>query len=194
MTRLDRRTLLRAAGVTVAAGGGAAAMLATGSGTAMAATFDGETVAATSHDGRIRDVTITPEVTLAWEGATTTLGGADIRITAAHDGSTDTVLERTELPVPDEPEATRTYTDLGTTSIIDNGPYERADFRAGEDGATAETTVQLTLEAILRDDDGEVVAETTAEPTFVVRVTNGEVTIEVTGSMNPAVRTEEEDD
>jgi hypothetical protein len=78
--------------------------------------------------------------------------------------------------------------------VEDGGGRQRHRGQADdEDGATAETTVRLTLEAVLRDDDGEVVAETTAEPTFVVRVTNGEVTIEVTGSMNPAVRTEDDD-
>lgn len=190
---ISRRALVGAAGAAVAGTGGAVALLTAGTGTTMAASFDTERVAAETHDGRVYDVRISPAVTLAWEGATTALGGASIRIDATRDGSTSTLVERDDLAVPDEPDASRTYTDLGTASVVADGPYERADFRAPTDGETVETTIRLTLTARLYDTDGETVAETTAEPRVVVRVTNTEVTIEVTGAMNPEVVTEEPD-
>ena len=147
-----------------------------------------ERAAAETHDGRVYDVRLSPEVTLAWEGATTTLGKASIRIDATHEGSTSTLIERDDLSVPDEPDAPRTYTDLGTATVVE-GPYERADFRAPTDGETVETTIELTLTARLYDTNDEVVAETTAEPRVVVRVSN----TEVTGTMDPEVVTDEPD-
>jgi hypothetical protein len=190
---ISRRTLVRAAGAAVAGTGGVAALLTAGTGTTMAASFDTERAAAEAHDGRLYDVRLSPEVTLAWEGATTTLGKASIRIDATHEGSTSTLIERDDLSVPDEPDTSQTYTDLGTATVVEDGPYERADFRAPTDGETVETTIELTLTARLYDTNDEVVAETTAEPRVVVRVSNTEVTIEVTGTMDPAVVTDEPD-
>jgi hypothetical protein len=190
----SRRAVVRTAAATLVGAGGAAAFVTTGSEPAMAASFDQESVHVTTHDGRVKDVTITPELTLSWEGANTTLGHAAVRIEATNDGSTGTVLERADLDVPNEADASRTYDEFETRSIIEDGPYERADFRATGDGETVETEVRLTLTAALNDTNDEQVATTTAHPTFVVRVTNNEVTVEVTGEMNPEVETATGDD
>jgi hypothetical protein len=190
----SRRTIIRTAAAGLVGAGGAAAFVTTGSQPAMAASFEQESVSVTTHDGRVQDVTITPELTLSWEGANTSLGHAGVRIEATNDGSAGTVVERTGLSVPNEADASRSYDAFETRSIIENGPYERTDFRATGDGETVETTVRLTLTATLYDTNDEQVATTTAHPTFVVRVTNNEVTVEVTGEMNPQVETATGDD
>jgi hypothetical protein len=185
---VSRRTVVRVGAAAVAGAGGVAA-LSFESEPALAASFERESVAVATHDGRIEDVTITPTVTMAWDGAKTTVETCRMGIAATKAGSTDTVCEADGIPVPDDADGSMTCDDMGTHSVIEDGPYELADFRARREGATTRTTVTLRLDAAVCDGDGSPIATTTAHPRFVVKVTNEEVTVTVTGSMNPGVET-----
>lgn len=183
---VSRRWVVRA-GALAAAGTVGAALTTVGTEPTLAATVEGERVSATTHDGRIADVTITPVVTMAWDGAETAAETCRLRLTAENGGSTATLCERTGEEIPESAEGSMTCDDLGTHSLIQEGPYEPADFAALEDGTTTETTVPLTLDCGIADRDGDPIATTTTHPAIVVRVTNEAVTVTVETELHPAV-------
>ena len=201
---LSRRTIISTA---AAAGVGGASLFVFGSGSASAeasvSDFNAEdTETVTDNDGDVEEVYIEPDIELGWEDFGNGIDAIDVVVEADVDDTNEAVFDITLENSSDTPAGVEEIgdgdmdDDFGSTdgqlevnfeehaitedTSIDSDDFSRDDLGEGE---SAETNVELTLEAMFNANEGED-ANPSVEDDFYVEVENPDGDGDVGGDAN----------
>lgn len=193
---MDRRTVLKGAGVAGAAAvtGGAGLLAATGGAAAASSDFSaGDPNAVTTDDGRIKEVYIQPTGDVEWDGFDEPVESLEVVIESLIQGDGEYEEQfRDTFNVSGGTEGSWTYDDCGRISLYDEN-HRIEEFRAEEDGGQKQTVVGLKATVYLRNADGDLAdpaseAELSDDAEFTVTVNNREATASATGQAKPGVK------
>lgn len=185
MTR-TRRQFLRTAGVLSTGGVVLESMSRPNS-----ATVDGDwtltDITTTTDNGQITDVYVQPDIDYSWREFATPPTKVGFRLVTESDGDGigDLVEDRELTLETAEGSGSRSYTWPDRVSLVADGPWDVAEFRAAEDGETETTTVPLRL--IVTIGNPAVKTQAILDGSFTVTVENAPESASAEGVANTGV-------
>jgi len=191
MTELSRRDVIRA-------GAGAAGVLVAGAGFTLyaseevaAAGLSADDVTVSSNDGELTTLTITPDVTVSWDGQESAVAEVHATWYVKTSSTSETTVGSTpySISVSDPSKSgsvSHTFPEISLLSK-NGGALTASNFTATTDGESTNTDVTLSMDVTLKDSGGNTIAAVTdvlGPKTYTVTVTNSTSSVSASGTAN----------
>lgn len=191
--RVTRRTLLKGGALTIGCGIGAGLGISefwSESARAAATGLSASDVSVTSNDGTISELTITPDLTVTWQGFDTPVNSLSVVIRAKteHDSTPQPRNIKSHRIDLNSPTPTGTVEpNIGEVDMLSANPdvVDPADFTDDPGNGPSNTEVTVTVFVRLRDANNTLLRPIPSdEVTFTVSVMNRDDTATVSGTLN----------
>jgi hypothetical protein len=192
MTELTRRDVIRVGGgstLALIAGGG---LVVYSSDSAVAATgLTAKDVSVSSSDGDITTLTITPEITVSWDGQETAVAEIHATWHVKTSSTSETTVGSTPYSIavssPSKSgSANHTFPEISLLSK-NGGALGASNFDSTTDDGSNSTDVTLSMDVVLKDSGSNTIASATdilGPKTYAVTVNNTESSVDSSGTAN----------